>query len=102
MLFDAGQVASMPGVGVVPIYFRVEHAFYLVVVRIAVGKAVGHQQVECVRGVEAFVFASFHGAFLQLIFLYGFLLALHKGQRNLARLHVLVQFQIDQQIIIAL
>ena len=102
MLFDAGQVASVTGVRVVAVYFGVEHAFYLVVVRIAVGKAVGHQQVKGVRSVEAFMFASFHGACLQLVFLYGFLLTLYKSQGNLAGLYVLVQFQIDQQVVIAL
>ena len=101
MLLDTGQVATVAGIRIVTVYFGIEHAFHLVVVRIAVGKTVGHQQVEGVRSVEPFVLAAFHGACFQLIFLYGLLLALAEGELYLAGLHIFVQVQVYQQVVVA-
>ena len=61
MLFDAGEVAAVAGIGIVAVYFVFGHAGNLVVVRITVGKAVGHQQVQSIGGIEAFVLATFLG-----------------------------------------
>ena len=73
MLFNTGKVTAVAGVGIVTVYLVFGHACNLVIVRVPVGKTVGHQQVQCVGGVETFMFATFLVACLQFIFLYEFL-----------------------------
>ena len=45
ILFDTGQVASVTCVRVVAVHFIFGHAFYPVVIRIAIGETVRHQQI---------------------------------------------------------
>lgn len=83
MLFDAGKVTAVACIGVIAVYLVIGHARNLVIVRVAIGKAVGHQQVQCVGGVETFMFATFLVACLQFIFLYEFLFPSVKVRLNL-------------------
>ena len=101
VLFDAGKVTAVAGIGIVAVYLVLGHACNLVVVRIAVGKAVGHQQVQRVGSVETFVFATFLAAGLQFIFLYEFLFPFSKGEVDFSGFHVFVEFQIDQEVVVA-
>ena len=101
VLFDTGQVTAVAGVRVIAVYFGIQHAFYLVIVRIAVGKAVGHQQIEGIRSVESFMVAALHGSFLQFVFLHGLFLALCEREGHFSGLHILFQFQVDQKIVVA-
>ena len=101
VLFDAGKVTTVAGIGVIAVYLVLGHACNLVVVRIAIGKAVGHQQVQGIGGVESLVFATFLIAGLQFIFLYEFLFPFSKGEVDFSGFHVFVEFQIDQEVVVA-
>ncbi len=101
VLFDAGKVTAVACIGVFAVYLVLGHARNLVIVRVAIGKAVGHQQVQCVGGVETFMFATFLVACLQFIFLYEFLFSFSEGEVEFAGFYILVQFQIDQEVVVA-
>ena len=103
MLFDAGKVTAVACIGVIAVYLVLGHARNLVIVRIAIGKAVGHQQVQCVGGVETFMFATFLVACLQFIFLYEFsFFPSVKVRLNFAGVFTsLSSFQIDQEVVVA-
>ena len=74
------------------------HAFDDIVLRVAVGEAVGHEQVEDIGIGEALMVGTGHGTLLELV-AYGFLLAVvGEGQFHRPRLRPL-EVEIDEQVV---
>ncbi|MPM95738.1 hypothetical protein SDC9_142893 [bioreactor metagenome] len=79
------QVASVTGVGVVAVHLIRHPHGDMVVVGIAVGKPVGHNQVQHVRRIETFHLPSFGIAWFQFVVVRYFLLSVRKNNIKLLR-----------------
>ena len=91
----------MTGIGILTVYRIRTHSFYLVVIGIAIGETVGHNQIEHIRHVESDAFFTFFAAFPQLIFFYQLFLSFRESQFDFTRFYVFIQVQINEQIIVA-
>ena len=98
MLLDAGQVAAVSCARFAPIHLVFLAHRDLIQLRVAIGEAVGHDQVEHVRRVEALDLAGVRLARLQLVGLCEVFLALREGDVELAGLGV-GHVEIDEQVV---
>ena len=98
MLLYSGEVASVAQAGLGAVACLVAHAFHHVVFRIAVGEAVGHEQIEHVCIAEANVFLTTHRALAELVFHLFALAGLLEIECHLAGLRAL-QVEIDEEIV---
>ena len=99
ILLDTCKVTTMAGVRIIAVYFVFGHAGDLVIVRITICKAVGHQQVEGVGSIKTFVFTAFLAACFQFILFDDFLFALCKSESYFTGFHIFLQSQVDNQVV---
>ena len=67
MVRDTQKVSPVTGKRIRAVQFRLFHAFHYVIIRIPVGKAVGHNQIQHILGSKSFHIFSFSRTRLQFI-----------------------------------
>ena len=97
MFANALQVAPMSQTGLRAVANIVVHAFYLVVLGVAVGKSIGHEHVQHISIGESHALVATHLTLLQLVFHLFCFLSLGERQRDSAWLGIL-QVEVSQQI----
>ena len=98
MLADALDVAAVAQAGLRPVVLVGFHASNLVVGRIAVGKAVGHEHIEHIGDAEAHALVTAHLAGEQLVFHFFLAAALLEGHFHRAGLGI-TGIQVDEQVV---